>query len=236
MAHRAFDPTSRDPQVDALLKSRIYRDYQDAFSTASGLPLALRNAEESELVRYRGQENPFCLLIARSQPGCAECLAMQRELVDKARLESRTFKCFAGLCETATPVRVGDRLIAFLHTGQVLLEPPTRTKFNRLAAALLAWGAQADLKKLEDAYFHTRVLSPAQYQSFVRLLEIFAQHLAVCSNQLLLQSLTNEATAIGQARLYISKHENQDLSLKSVAAAVNLSAATSANCLKSLPG
>jgi AraC-like DNA-binding protein len=119
---------------------------------------------------------------------------------------------------------VGDRLIAFLHTGQVLLEQPTRTKFNRIAAALLAWGAQADLKKLEDAYFHTRVLSPAQYQSFVRLLGIFAEHLAGCSNQLLLQSQTNEATAIGQARLYISEHQNQDLSLKSVAAAVNLSA------------
>jgi hypothetical protein len=62
------DRMSPDPQVEALLKSRIYRDYQDAFSTASGLPLALRNAQESELVHYSGQENPFCLLLSPRLP------------------------------------------------------------------------------------------------------------------------------------------------------------------------
>jgi ligand-binding sensor protein len=69
-----------------------------------------------------------------TQKACAACYALQQELAREAGMEAKTLRCFAGLCESAVPVRFGDNLIAFLHTGQVLLQQPTRRQFNRIAA------------------------------------------------------------------------------------------------------
>ena len=109
---------------------------------------------------------------------------MQRQLEEEAKLQPKTLKCFAGLCETAIPVRVGQDLIAFLETGHVLLTKPSQTKFKRMARDLIKWGSEVDLKRAEEAYFNSRVLSEEQYQSMVRLATIFASHLALYGEQL----------------------------------------------------
>ena len=143
----------------------------------------------------------------------------------KAQLEPKTLKCFAGLCETAVPVRVGEKLIAFLQTGQVLLHSPEKAQFNEVAETLLKWGSDVDLKRLEEAYFNTRVLTEKQYQALgARLLEIFAGHLAECGNALPLQGANDEPAAIARARRYIHDHSDEDLSLATVAKVVNRSA------------
>jgi len=61
------------------------------------------------------------------------------------------------------PIRVGEDLIAFLQTGQILLHRPSRREFSRLARQLVKWGVDTDLKQVEEAYFQTRVLTKAQY-------------------------------------------------------------------------
>jgi hypothetical protein len=61
-----------------------------------------------------------------------------------------------------SPVRVGEKLIAFLHTGQILIHRPDRAQFNMVAKQLIAWGAEVDLKRVEEAFFNTRVLTKDQ--------------------------------------------------------------------------
>jgi len=97
-------------------------------------------------------------------------------------------------------------------------------KFKQIAATLLKWGAAVDLKKLEEHYFNTRVLTPKQYEALIRLLEIFARHLAECGNALALHSTGSETPAIAQARTYIRDHSDDELSLTAVAQTVNMSA------------
>ena len=117
----------RRPQIEAFARSRIYLDYQRAFTGGTGLPLALHGAEMLRLVRYRAdQENLFCSLMGKTHKACAACYALQQELAREAGMEAKTLRCFAGLCESAVPVRFGENLIAFLHTGQVLLQQPTQ--------------------------------------------------------------------------------------------------------------
>jgi hypothetical protein len=58
------------------------------------------------------------------------------------------------------PVRLDENLIAFLHTGQVLLQQPTRRQFNRIAATLLKWGIEVDMQSAEEAFLQTQVLRP----------------------------------------------------------------------------
>jgi AraC-like DNA-binding protein len=77
---------------------------------------------------------------------------------------------------------------------------------------------------VEEAYYNTRVLSPKQYESLIRLLTIFAEHLAACGNQFALEGDAKEPTAITRARGYIRDHFGDELSLGVVAKVVNMSA------------
>ena len=213
------------PLLEKLSESQMFRDYERAFTQGTGLPLRLHEPEMMQVMRFpREQQNPFCALLANSNQVCAQCYALQQKLEQQAQLEPKTLKCFAGLCETAVPVRVGDKLIAVLQTGQVLLHRPDRAHFNEVAETLLKWGSEVDLKKLEEAYFNTRVLTAKQYESLVRLLEIFAHHLAECGNALALKGKADEPPAIARARNYIHDHSHEELSLTTVATIVNMSA------------
>jgi AraC-like DNA-binding protein/ligand-binding sensor protein len=219
-------PASANKQVFRMLSaSEMYRDYERAFTEATGLPLSLHEPELLHLVSHaRKSENPFCAMMATIQEGCAACYNLQRKLEDQAKVGAKTLKCFAGLCETAVPVRLGENVIAFLQTGQVLLHAPDKADFNRVASTLLQWGADVDLKKLEEVYFGSRVLAPAQYQALVRLLEIFAKHLASCCDALLLHSPQHLPPAIEAAKEFIEGHSQEELSLPMVARVVNMSA------------
>jgi AraC-like DNA-binding protein len=211
--------------VGQLARSEIYRDYERAFRDATGLPLSLRAVEAFDLPHQGEQnENPFCALMATSNQSCAACLQLQRKVEESAGLEPETLKCFAGLCDSAVPIRVGQDLIAFLQTGQILLHKPSKREFSQIARQLLNWGVDTDLKLVEEAYFQTRVLNKAQYESILRLLGIFSQHLAVLSNQLIVQEEKSESPQIAKARGFIAEHQDEDLSLSEVAKAVNMSA------------
>jgi len=211
--------------VSQLKRSQIYKDYEQAFRETTGMPLALRATEAFDLPHHDDpKQNPFCAIMANSNQSCAACLQLQKKVELEARLEPKTLKCFAGLCDSAVPVRVGDNLIAFLQTGQVLLHKPTKTDFATTTKQILKWGTQVDLKRLEEAYFNSRVLNKKQHDSIIRLVTVFAQHLSTVSNQLLVQESTIESPQVAKARLFITEHQSEDLSLAQVAKAVNVSA------------
>lgn len=211
--------------VAQLKRSQVYRDYERAFRETTGLPIALRPIEAFDLPHHGDpKESPFCALMARSNHSCAACLQMQKRVEEAARLEAKTLKCFAGLCDSAVPVRVGNNLIAFLQTGQILLHTPNQAEFTRATRELIKLGTEVDLKQLEEAYFQTRVVTKKQYESIVRLLTIFAQHLSGLSNQLMVQGAAAEAPAISRARSLIAERHADQLSLTEIAQAVNMSA------------
>ncbi len=218
---------SGPPLWSVLSESAMFRDYQAAFEKATGLPLSLEPPESSQpngSMARPAVGNTFCALMARSNRVCEACFALQKRLEEEAKLEPKTLKCFAGLCETAVPVRVGDRVIAFLQTGRVLVESPNQRQFSKTARELLRLGTAIDLKQAEEAYYATRVLAPDQYESMVRLLTIFAGHLAACGNQIALQRAAPENGAVGRARQIIDEGFREELSLGEVSRRVNVSA------------
>ena len=195
------------------------------FRETTGLPFNLRAIESFDLPHHNDpKENPFCALMASTNQSCAACLQLQRKVEEQAQLEPKTLKCFAGLCDSAVPVRVGDNLVAFLQTGQILLHQPNKREFSKVTRELLNFGVETDLKKLEEAYFQTRVLEKKQYEAVLRLLTIFAQHLSSLSNQLMVSAEQVESPMITRAKLYITEHQDEEVSMREVASAVNTSA------------
>ncbi len=210
--------------IEALTSSKVYQDYEKAFSEATGLLVSLRPVESWRLAHHgKRNESPFCDLMSEKSRSCAACLQVQERLADAAVVGAHTMNCFAGLSDTAVPVRLGDQVIGFLQTGQVFRKPPTQAQFERAAGLLERWGLPLDRARLKQAYFKTKVISPRQHESVIKLLSIFAQHLSMISNQVLVQHRNTEPPVITRAKEFIIEHQAEDLSLGQVAKAVNTS-------------
>ena len=210
--------------IEALCNSKIYQDYARSFTDATGLPVTLRPVESWQLPHHsRRGENPFCAAMATKSRACASCLQVQQELAETCRDEARSVTCQIGMCDTAVPVKLGEQLVAFLHTGQIFRKRPTEAQFDRVAKLLSDWGVQGDEKKLKADYFSTRVLSQREHEAVVNLLKIFAQHLSLMSNQIVVQQQNAEPPVIARAKDFIKQHQTEDISLGQVAKAVNTS-------------
>jgi AraC-like DNA-binding protein len=210
--------------IEALTSSKLYQDYASAFTLATGLPVALRPVETWQLPHH-GQRNeaPWCALMAQRSRACASCLMMQERLCQQATMEAQSASCPAGLCDSTVPVRLGDRLIGFLQTGQIFLSKPTEAKFSRALELVREWGLDMPEAELREAYFGTKVVPAKEHEAAVTLLKIFAQHLSMLSNQVIVQQENAEPPVITRAKDYIQTHQSEDLRLSQVAKAVNAS-------------
>ena len=127
------------------------------------------------------------------------------------------------MTESAVPVRSGAKLVGFLRTGQVFRDKPSPEQFSRTAERLRALGF-ADTKRIEQAYYATPVVEPARYQASLGLLAVFSEQLAGISEEIALQQAHDEPVVISRVKKYIREHHAEELSLREVARAVNISA------------
>lgn len=210
--------------IEALVNSKVFQEYERAFTEATGMPVALRPVETWQLPHHgKRNEGPFCALISERSRACASCLQVQERLSELATQEACTVGCPNGLCDTAVPVRLGDRLIGFLQTGQVFRKRPSESQFERALRQVSEWGVDVDVAVLREAYFNTKVVPPRQHDAVVKLLSIFAQHLSMLSNQVVVQQENAEPPVITRAKEYIYEHQTENLRLGHVAKAVNTS-------------
>lgn len=211
--------------VVRLQQSEIFRDYQEAFQTATGLPLVLRAAGSFQPPLHDSRQlASFCALMGGTSKTCAACLQLQARVEQESGAGAKTLECFAGLNESVVPVRLGGRVVAYLQTGQVFFRPPTARDFRAVTGQLEKWQSTIDLAQLQTAYFETRVLPKARYGAVVRLLASFAQHLSLLSNELMIKRTSAEPPAVAKARAFIESHLGEPLALGDVARAANMSA------------
>ena len=131
--------------------------------------------------------------------------------------------CLVGLSDTAVPVRLGERLVGYLRTGQVFRKAPTDAQFERTTKLAAEWGVTANRQELRQAFFAGRVMTRKEHESAVKLLSIFAQHLVMLGNQVFFQQENAEPPVIKKAKDFIHEHMADELSLGQVAKAVNTS-------------
>ena len=213
-----------DDLIRRIGKSEMFSQYQAAFQDATGLPLSLRPTEFWNLPhRNRRNENPFCAMMAQSNRTCAACLEVQQQAVEAAKDRPVTVTCFAGLSDTAVPVKLGQRRIGFLQTGQVALKQPTQAGFKNIGAKVMEWAPKTDLTRLEEAYLNSKVLTQRQHAAVIRLLEIFGQQLSASANRMTLQDAEAEPPMIRRAKAYIAGHYGDPVGLDEMARTMHVS-------------
>jgi AraC-like DNA-binding protein/ligand-binding sensor protein len=213
-----------DDLIQRIRNSEMFAEYETAFEDATGLPLTIRPMEFWNLAHgNRRNENPFCAMLAQTNRTCAACLEVQQQTVDGATDGPATVTCFAGLSDTAVPIKLGERRVGFLQTGQVALKKPSRPGFKKISAKITEWGLKIDLARLEETYFKTKVLPQRQYAAVIRLLEIFGKHLSSMANRITMQDAQAEAPMIRRAKAHIAGHYADPIGLNEIARAMHVS-------------
>lgn len=213
--------------LQRIANSDRYKMYQEAFRTATGLPLRIVSADPDGwcLDDQKVNRSPFCEALNPCDTSCGACVDTNRRLMKTAEVSGpSTCHCFAGLCATAVPVKMGASVIGYLKTGQVFSVLPTEDQFEKILGAIgrksLDKTSRDNLKK---AYFHTRAVEPLRYQSMVTLLQNFAEQLSEHAESVAIIEEGSEPSAIAKARKYIHANLDQPLPLGHVAREAGLS-------------
>ena len=210
--------------IESLTRSEMFQNYERAYTEVTGMPLALRAVEAWQLPFHgKRKENAFCTVMAEKSHTCSACLRLQEKLTLDAVDGPVTRTCAYGLCETAVPVKLGPQTIGILQTGQVMRQNPTGASFQRAVDQARKLGTDIDNARTKRAYFATLVVPPRKLDSVSDLLAIFADQLAMKSNQLVVQRVTAEPPIITRARQYVHEHYTEELSLGRVSGIVNAS-------------
>src|SRR5437764_13094233 len=108
-----------------LSRSQIFKDYERAFSEATGLPLNIRGHDSWSPAHHGKTDNiSFAAILARFNKARAACLRAQTDASQESESTTRTVTWFAGLSERAVPVYVGGHIPGLLVSGKVLLKHP----------------------------------------------------------------------------------------------------------------
>lgn len=230
--------TMTDRVVDKLRNSEFFTTYRDAFLKATNLPLSLETASEEGWRPCHGTENTnrFCQLLNKGDKACAGCSLACHGLAHDAENHLVSMRCFAGLSETAIPVRCGAQTIAFLSTGQVFNEAPKKRAFDRVHKILAEDGRkERQLTQLKKAYFNTPVVSLEQYRGITTLLAAFSLQLSTLASRVALEE-ENEPAPVGKAKQYISAHLDEKVTLEIIADHVGVSTFYFCKIFKSTTG
>jgi AraC-like DNA-binding protein/ligand-binding sensor protein len=228
MKHQTSQPTSEQRLFIKLLESPLFATYRHAFTNATGLSLELISTDENAraLRRRKKRQGSFCQLLNETYDKglCPGCVRSCQKLWSSAEDQSRTTTCFAGLRETAIPVRSGQTTIALLTTGQVFTSPPDDIRFDAIEKELEEVGAsRKQIKELHDAWSTTRVMPVDQYEGTITLLAAFALQLSDLFNRLLLEETHQEPNVVVRAKQYINAHLEDRIYLEDVAQQVGVS-------------
>jgi AraC-like DNA-binding protein/ligand-binding sensor protein len=209
--------------IDTLRRSKLFRSYEQVFSEATGLPLALRPVDYWQL-EHQGKKNAnsFCALLAERPATLAVCLQAHEQMIRHTGDLPHTVTCPFGLTETAVPIKLGERTIGYLRIGQVLRHTPAKSDTTKVSRELDQHGVRFT-GEIRKAWEKNPFIPPDKYNATVRLLTFFAQQLSALSNQLVTEKNNAEPPLVLRAREYINKHKTEELSLADVAKAAGAS-------------
>ncbi len=144
--------------------------------------------------------------------------------LEGATHHANSVECFAGLKETAIPLRLGQRIVGYLKTGQVLTSKPPKSVLDAVEKSLRAAGrTRSEIDALITIHKQTPVLRKKQYSGMITLLSAFALQLATLMNRILLEARVVEPEPVRRAKRFIIDHLDERLTLEAVAAEIHVS-------------
>ncbi|MFT5467040.1 MAG: AraC-like DNA-binding protein/ligand-binding sensor protein [Verrucomicrobiales bacterium] len=204
--------------IDRLSESSLYQTYRSAFQLATGLELQIYPATEEDAAPRGGYSgNRFCRMLNNSG-GCDGCAMAQGCLFESSADRAKTIRCFAGLMESAVPLKAGSTLVGYLRIGQVFAKTPSEADFEPVAQQLLDQGhTERVVGKLRAAFLESPVLEADRYHACLTMIAAFALQLGDQLNRLLISEQKTDHPVVMKAKQYVNAHLEDRILLDEVA-------------------
>ena len=209
-----------------LEDSTVLRQYQSAFTVATGLPLTLLPAGLSgagvEVAESRGAYCVRGCMGGRSGDWCSRMLgrAEQRAL---QRMRPLPFHCPAGLVKIIVPVRIAGQHAGNLLAGPFALQALDARKLRRIRGRLKAFKLDGHVSRLQMTWRHCPLITTQKMQAVLTLASMFAQYVAERGNCLVLEDATRSSSIAQRIEAVLAEHAANGVSLREVAREVRLS-------------
>ena len=211
---------------DRLANSSAVRQYREAFTCATGLPLSTVPARMSnECLCEALSAVSFCAMIAKGSCSgelCRRVMAAANQHAGQRAMPVQ-HRCFSGLREVFVPVVIGGRHAGSLLVGPFFERRPTRGEFTLVGAAMKEMVREADMDRFRAAYLRAPVVAREKADAAVTLVAAFAQYLGECGSRLVLDEARRRSPLVQKIDHYIAEHADGPLSLAKVAAHVHIS-------------
>ncbi len=203
-----------------LATSAVVREQQVAFTCATGVPLTLAPASAHALA-----DGTFCVkgcLGGHSVAMCERTL-LKAEQLAVTRLGPVQYSCPSGLLKILVPVFINGSYAGMMLAGPFALYALDGHRLTKLVGRLDKLGLFDRAAKLQTTWRFTPRLSSAKRHAAEILLRMFAKYLEEYGKQLLRSPRTQAPTLLQKIESFLGECRQDEVSLKEVAASVNLS-------------
>ncbi|MDF1752736.1 MAG: AraC family transcriptional regulator [Verrucomicrobiales bacterium] len=202
-----------------LVEAPLYQTYKKAFRDATSLNLKLIPASADGTIAPQENTylNPFCDHINDARSACGGCLKADKCIKNSPRDNATTITCFAGMRETAIPIRSGNQTVAYLTTGQVFTETPDPTLFSQIEQELRPVSDNESSEDLKEMWESTPQLSMEKYLGAVTILASFGLQLSELLNRIVIEKTTTEPDIVTKAKRYINANLEDKITLEKTA-------------------
>ncbi len=213
------------PEVDAwmqLTASTTVREQQIAFACATGVPLTLVPASTTTGAPADGA---FCVkgcLGGASGNLCSRKLlqAEQRAVEKRGPIQHA---CPSGLLKILMPVFIGGRHAGNLLAGPFSLHAPDGTRLAELVQRLERHGLRNRVRELRTTWHYSPLISAEKCRAAATLLGMFANYLEEFGKRTLQAEVPARSPLLQKIEAFLAECQDQRVTLKDVAARVNLS-------------
>jgi len=215
--------TTEHPELAAwrkLADSPAVREQQVAFTCATGVPLTLALASRHALA-----EGTFCVkgcLGGHSGEVCQQKL-VRAEKRAVTRLGPVQYCCPSGLVKILVPVFINGRHAGILLAGPFALHSLDGERLTRLTGQLEKHGLGGRAALLKTTWKFTPQLSSKKCRAAGTLLQMFGKYLEEVGKKFLQARPAQSSALLKKIEAFLAECRDGQVSLKAVAASVNLS-------------
>ncbi|HET9325672.1 MAG TPA: helix-turn-helix domain-containing protein [Candidatus Eisenbacteria bacterium] len=209
-----------------MFRSEALEEFENSFRQATHLWVKLApNPPEGTHVLSAAACTPACALVSSTPRGTAYCVKMELAACRRAGATRSMCqqRCFARIAIAAAPVLVGGTHVATLLAGHVLRRLPDDATLASVGRRLNRWGAAVRLAEVQRAYEATPRITGKEWRGAVKLLELFADHLAEQAAHGLLRPAGSPPSWLDAAQHFVRQHHDERITMRDAARQVNLS-------------
>lgn len=213
-------PSPERAAWQVLVTSTSVREQQVAFTCATGVPLTLAGASPQAL-----GDDTFCVKGCLGDPSGTACQnkLLQAEKRAVTRSAPVQYSCPSGLIKILVPVFIQGSHVGSLLAGPFALHALDGNRLAQLVGRLDKLGLGDRAGELEHTWRFTPRLTTAKSQAAGTLLQMFGKYLEECGKQQLSALKQKPSGLLQKIEAFLAECQDHAVSLKEVAASVNLS-------------